>query len=132
LRRAAGFQLVECEALRRAALHCGPQAMEGIGLRFGCVALLATAVASNHEEIVAVPPAGHSGVGVFPGGGLVDEHEAAVDCGPLGLVDGGGISVGQVTVRGVPERDHQPLIVVGEGRCAGGRRRRGRRWLGSR
>ena len=109
------MELVERETLRRAALHCGPQAFEGIGLHLGCVALLAAVVGSDNEEIVAVPPAGHSRVGVFPGGGLVDEHETSVDRDALGLVDGGGVAVGQVTVRGVVERDHQPLVLVGDG-----------------
>ena len=85
MRHAAGLELVEREVLRRAALHCGPQAVERIGLHLGCVALLAAAVGCDDEEIVAVPPAGQGGVGVFPGGGVVEEHEAAVDVAPWAL-----------------------------------------------
>lgn len=56
------MEFIKGEALRRPALHCGPQAVEGIGLHFGCVALLAAAVGCDDEEVVAVSPARHGGV----------------------------------------------------------------------
>ncbi len=112
LRCAAAVDLVECEALRRAAPDCGSQFVEGIGLYLGCVAFFAAVIGCHDEQVGAMPPAGHRGVGVLPGNGVVDEHEATVDGGALGLVDGGGITVRQVTARGEVERDHQPVTAA--------------------
>ena len=51
-----------------------------------------------------MPSAGEGGVGVFAGEGVVGEDEAAVDGGALGLVDRGGVAVGEVAGVGVRER----------------------------
>jgi len=62
---------------------------------------------------VSLSPSGQGGVGVLAGAGVVEEHEAPVDGDALGVVNRGGVAVGEVSGLEVGERDGELFALVG-------------------
>jgi len=107
-------EVVESEALGAAASDGHSKPVERISVCFASVAFLDPVVLGRDVEVVAVASSRECGVGVLAGGGVVGEDEAAVDGGALGLVDGGGVPVGEVPAGQVLEGDRAVVAALGD------------------